>query len=150
MAKTDLVTRLRQACDALSVACRRVQPDAWTKSITPEGYTPQDLVNYCMGLLELSGNTFLQSQRMEPVLTDAELDHEARRYSLRRRGREMTASLNDLLASERSLLVLVDMSDDATLAAPIRQNDRSRESWLITLAATLDIVTDMMRKGLGG
>ncbi len=145
MAKSDLVTRLRQACDALATACRHVRQEAWTQPVTPEGFTPQDLVNYCMGLLELSGNTFLQSQRMEPVLTDLELDHEARLYSLRRRGREMTSALNDLLSSERSLLVLVDMSDDPTLAAPIRQNDRSRESWLANLAAVLDSVTEMLQ-----
>ncbi len=149
MAKADLLARLRAAGDALTATFRRVPDDAWAQPIRANGYTPHDYLNYAMSLLELSGNSYLQSLREnDPIMLEAEVDAEARRNVERRKLRAVATDFDDFQASLRSLIILIDMASDAQIAEPVQ--GRPREVWFAVLISTLERVNGILQQWLAG
>lgn len=116
---------MQAAGDALTATLRRVPADAWATPIKANGYSPHDYLNYILSVLELAGNAYLQSLRMDPVMMEAEIDAEARRNVERRKQRAVATDLDDYLASLRGLLILIDMADEQQIAEVV--HGRSRE-----------------------
>ena len=142
MAKADLLARMQAGCDALSATFRQVQPAQWPRAVHAQGFTAHDYLNYAQGLIELTGNSYLQSLRMDPVMNDAEIDAEARRNAARRKGRAIATDLDDFAASVRGFLILVDMASDEQIAESV--NGRTREAWFDTLMAVLLRINGIM------
>jgi hypothetical protein len=138
MAKKDVLARLQGASDALAASWHRIGPNQWNQPITRSGRDAHDLLNYAMNLLELSGNAYLQSLRMDsPAMTPQQIDAQARLNAERRRGRLVATDFDDYLASARSLIILIDMASDEIIAGTVWDHI-SREVWLLRLADTLD------------
>jgi len=148
MSKAGLLTRMQAAGDALTATFRRVPTDAWATPIKANGYTPHDYLNYVMSLLELSGNAYLQSLRMDPVMMEAEIDAEARRNVERRKQRAIATDFDDYLASLRGLLILIDMADDQQIAEVVQ--GRSREIRFDVLVGILQRLNGIISTWLDG
>jgi hypothetical protein len=147
MAKVDLLARLRAAGDALTATFQQVPSDAWTQPVKANGYTPHDYLNYAMSMLELSGNSYLQSLREnDPIMLEAEIDAEARRNVERRKHRTVVTDLDDYQASLKSLLILIDMASDAQIAEAVQ--GRVREVWFDSLMKTLERLNGILQKWL--
>jgi hypothetical protein len=146
MAKADLLARMRATCDALTATFRLVQPQEWALTVKANGFTAHDYLNYAMGLVELTGNSYLQSLRMDPVLSQAELDAEARRNAERRKGRAIATDFDDFLASVRGLLILIDMANDEQIAGMVL--GRTREAWFDELVVVLHRINVAMQTWL--
>jgi hypothetical protein len=147
MAKADLLAHLRAAGDALTKTFHQVPSDAWAQPVKANGYTSHDYLNYTMSLLELSGNSYLQSLREhDPIMLEAEIDAEARRNVDRRKHRTVATDLDDYQASLKSLLILIDMASDAQIAEVIQ--GRVREVWFDSLMKTLQRINGILQKWL--
>lgn len=146
MPQADLLARMRETTDALTTTFRRVQSDEWPLAVNANSFTAHDFLNYAMGLIELVGNSYLQSLRMDPVLSAAELDAEARRNAARRKGRAIATDLDDYLASVRGLLILLDMANDEQIAGIVL--GRPREAWFNELIGVLQRIDTMMQSWL--
>ena len=142
MPQADLLARMQAACDALSATFRQVQPPQWPRAVNAQGFTAHDYLNYAQGLIELMGNSYLQSLRMDPVMNDAELDAEARRNAARRKGRAIATDLDDFFASVRGLLILLDMANDEQMAGIVL--GRTRETWFDALIDVLQRINGIM------
>lgn len=132
MAKSDFIAQLRATCDDLTAAFRQVQPSQWHAPLRHDGYTVLDLLNYCTELLEMSGNTYLQSLRDErPLFLGSAMLAEASRHVHSRQGRAPAVCFDDFLAAQQGLLTLMAVSTEDQLRT-IR-NGRSREGWFAAL-----------------
>jgi hypothetical protein len=125
MSKADLLQRLGASGDALTATLRRVQPNEWLMPTRPGKYSPHDYVNYAASILELAGNSYLQSLRMDPVMMEADIDAEARRNVQRRKERAPATDFDDYQASLRSLLILIDMASDAQIDELVQGRSRA-------------------------
>lgn len=136
MAKSDFIAHVRTACDDLTTAFRQVQPSLWHAALRPNGFTVLDLLNYCTELLEMSGNTFLQSLRDErPQFLGTALLAEADRHARSRQGRAPAVCFDDFRAAQHGLITLMAVTTAAQLAE--QRRGRSREEWFDALFAYL-------------
>ncbi len=135
MAKTAILARIRTTGDALSATFSQVSPTAWNVPVSADQLTPHDVVNFAMGLLELAGNWYLQSLRMDPIHDLAGLESEAWQHAAGRRSRSIQSDLDDFQAALQGLLILIDMATEAQLQGLV--SGKSREEWFGDVAAIL-------------
>jgi hypothetical protein len=148
MSKAGLLARMQAAGDALTETFRRVPADAWATPIKANGYTPHDYLNYILSVIELAGNAYLQSLRMDPVMMEAEIDAEARRNVERRKLRAVATDFDDYLASLRGMLILLDMADEEQIAEVVQ--GRSREDRFDVLVGIMQRLNGILSAWLGG
>lgn len=142
MTKADLLAALRAACADLEAVFARLPPESWA---TPDaaGVTPHDRLNYAMGLLELTGNWYLQTLRLPTPPDHTALADALRQHVARRRQRAVATDLADYRAAAQGLLILVDMAAPADLAGMVQ--GRSRADWLADVATQLERLRDVLR-----
>lgn len=148
MSKAGLLARMQAAGDALTATLRCVPADAWATPIKANGYSPHDYLNYTLSVLELAGNAYLQSLRMDPVMMEADIDAEARRNVDRRKLRAVATDFDDYLASLRGLLILIDMADDQQIAEVVQ--GRSREERFDVLVGIMQRLNGILAAWLDG